>query len=124
MIADDDMIEFPPQIDDLRLLRRLVKKSKAERNPFPSLSELAPKRDVADLIAIAKSWQRNGLGSVTEEFSNGVASVSFTPNKAALEIIENDEKRKLLGRIKAIPRSDWISILALIVAAFALLRDE
>nr|WP_294817628.1 hypothetical protein [uncultured Sphingomonas sp.] len=113
------MIEFEPPIRDLKLLRRAVRKAQKDRDPFPSLSDLAPNRDLDELIEIAKSWQRAGLGSVIEQFSNGVSSVSFTVDEAALELIRAEDRRSLIGRLRTVPRSDWIALAALTVSGLS-----
>ncbi|QDX24972.1 hypothetical protein FPZ54_02280 [Sphingomonas suaedae] len=118
------MIEFEAPPEDLKLLRRVVKQARKNKDPFPSLTDLAPRRSVDELIELGKSWQRAGLGRVIEEMSADIRSVSFTVDEAAFEAIRKADQGTLWGRLAQVPRSDWIAIAAFVVSVFALFKGD
>jgi hypothetical protein len=111
------MIEFDQPIPDLKLLRRLVRVARKNQDTSPSMTDLARKRTLADLTNVGRSWQKAGLGSLVEQSSDGVRSVYFTLNDAALEVVDSADSRRLIARIGRVERSDWISLAALVISA-------
>jgi hypothetical protein len=66
-----------------------------------------------------------------KQFGNGAGnnivgydfSLSLNGRYEARSIVEKNESKTLIGAIKAIPRSDWISVAAFVVSVIALWKS-
>ncbi|WP_435200739.1 hypothetical protein [Qipengyuania sp. 902] len=115
-------IDFPPSYPEERLLKQAVRWSFRNRYHIPSLTELFPNRSLDSLIALGREWQRQGLGSMIEVSEQGKKSVHFAFNDAAVMAVKRLDEGSLIGRLKAVDWSNWISLGALAVSVIALLK--
>jgi hypothetical protein len=113
------VIEFEPSVQNPRLLRRAVRIALKKKDYIPSLSDLAPRLTVDQLIQLGKSWQKHGLGSIIEASEDGKRSVLFSLNDTAVSVVADMSRRSLRGRLGAVPRSEWIALAALAVSALS-----
>ncbi len=97
------MIEFPDEVPNTALLRKTVSHSRKHRDPFPSLSELAPEKSLQELTETGRAWQKAGLGSMTEHSNEGKRSVSFTLNEDALKLADYLDAKTIIGQLKSLP---------------------
>ena len=116
------MIEFPPEIPEEKLLRKVVLWAVKNRYHIPSLNDFAKNRSHQELLAVAKAWQDAGFGSAIEGYSEQKYSVSFALNDEALQHVNLLNRKTVFGRMKAINRSDLIALGALVVSVIALFK--
>ena len=116
------MIQFPPNYPEEGLLKKAVRWSLQNRYHIPSLSELAPRRSLEELTELGRAWQAAELGSMMEVSEEGRRSVHFSLNDTAVLAVKQLNQKSLVGRIRAINRSDWIALGALVISFFALLK--
>lgn|GEM_PF-1427584 len=116
------MIEFPPDIPEEELLRKVVNWAVKNRYHIPTINRFAKSRSNESLLKVAEAWQRAGFGEIIQEYSDGRHSVAFVLNDEAMHHVNKLNQRTLLGRIKSVNRSDWIALGALGVSIVALLK--
>ena len=114
------MIEFEAPIEEPKFLRRVVLWARRNRDSIPSLSDLARKRSVADLTALAKLWQQAGLGQMIEVSEDGRRSVLFSLSDDALKSVDATYRKSLVGRLLSVPKGDWIALGSFLVSCAAL----
>ena len=117
------MIKFPVAILEPRALCRVVKVGLLQRDSVPSLTEIFPKRTHEDLLNLANSWRKSGLGNLLEMTSDGEKEVVFSINNRAVAAAKLLERKSIRGCVRGVPRSDWISIAALVVSIFAFFKQ-
>jgi hypothetical protein len=116
------VINFPPSYRDEKLLKKAVRWSMRNRFHIPSLSTLAPRRDVAAVTEVGRAWQDAGLGRMIEVSEEGHCTVHFSFNDEAVLVVNKLNRRSLMGRFKMISQSDWIAAGALLVSLIALFK--
>ncbi|UZW56546.1 hypothetical protein NUH86_07250 [Sphingobium sp. JS3065] len=116
------MIEFESAVQNPRLFRKAVHWAMSNRDHIPSLSALAPKLTVNQAAELARSWQDAGFGRLIEVSEEGRRSVLFSLNQAALATSSVLDRRSLIGRLEAVPKSDWIALAAFVVSVIALFK--
>jgi hypothetical protein len=97
------LIEFEPEIKNPRLLRKAVRWAERNGNPIPSLSDLARRSSFDELMSIAQSWNKAGLGDTIEASHDGELSIHFVLGDAAKAKAKELDQRSLIGRARAIP---------------------
>lgn len=118
------MIEFPTDYPETKLLKKAVRWSFRHRYYIPSLTDLSPNRSLEELTDIGRQWQKAGLGSMIEQSDHGRRSVHFSLNDQAVMAVRRMDEQSILGRLKSVDRSDWISIFALIISVIALFKGD
>ncbi|MET0372469.1 MAG: hypothetical protein ABW039_13970 [Sphingobium sp.] len=114
------MFDYAKQRDELILL---LGNSARNSNQAVNLKDFIPDNLPSfpkDLIhQVARDLDNRGLGKV--QFS--IQDTLFYPSGACIEVADEIAfGRTVRGKFSRIPRSDWISIIALIVAIVALLK--
>src|SRR5690606_29808930 len=105
-----------------KLLKKAVRRAIKSRNPIPSLSDLARNKSHSSLIEPGRQWQTLELGLMIESVENGVQSVAFSFHDNAVAVVQDMQRKSVVGKITSINRSDWIAFAALIVSVIALFR--
>ncbi|MFN3456089.1 MAG: hypothetical protein ACK4Z8_00770 [Novosphingobium sp.] len=116
------MIEFPPTFPDVHLLKKAVRWTVRHRYHIPSLTELAPKKSLAELTATGRAWQKAGLGTMIEQSEEGRRSVHFSLNDQAVFEVNRLNQQSIVGRVQSVNLSNWIALSALVVSIIALFK--
>jgi hypothetical protein len=116
------VIEFPPIYSEPKLLKKAVNWSKQNKYHIPSLSALAPKKDIEKLTELGRDWQKAGLGILMEFSEEGRRSVLFSLNETALSVVDDLQKQTIVGWLHSINRSEWIAAGAFVVSIIALFK--
>ena len=115
-------MELPPSYPEKKLLKKAVRWAIKNRDPIPSLSDLAPNKSLTSLIELGRQWQKLGLGSMIESVENGIHSVAFSFDDDAVAVVQEMQRKSIAGKMASINRSDWIAFAAFIVSVIALFR--